>query len=68
MEEALEIIKQERKQKPWKIWVTVLGGVFFGTGAKGFITELQGTRDPLTISAYVVLAFIGLLMVVGFQR
>ena len=68
VEEALEIIRQERKQKGWKLWIPILGGVLFGTGARGFITEMQGTRDPFMIVFYVLMAFIGLIMVLSFQR
>jgi len=64
VEEALDVIHLERKQKWWKSFVTILGGVFFGAGARGFITELQGSREPTIITIYVILAFVGLLMAV----
>ncbi len=62
VEEALDLIHLERKQKWWKSLAIILGGVFFGAGARGFITELQGLRSPSIILLYVILAFVGLLM------
>jgi hypothetical protein len=68
VQEALDLFKQDKKQKGWRVWVVVLGGVLFGTGARGFITEIQSTRSPLILSIYVVLALVGILMVMGPQR
>jgi hypothetical protein len=60
--EGLDVIHLQRREAWWRTFVTVLGGVLFGAGARGFITELQGSRHPTIILIYVILAFIGLLM------
>lgn len=60
--DSLDVINSQRKEAWWKSFVTILGGVLFGAGARGFITELQGSRHPTIILIYVILAFIGLLM------
>jgi hypothetical protein len=65
--EAWHLIKQRERQKRWQTWITVFGGVFFGTGARGFITELQATPDPLRVTFWTVIAMVGLLFVMGFN-
>jgi len=68
VEDAAQALWLERRQKRWQIWVAVLGGVLFGTGTRGFMTELQGSRTPLVLGVYVALTIVGLLMVMSFQK
>ena len=62
IEEALDIIKREQKQKWVKELVSVLGGALFGAFVQGFITELS-TGNTLLIVIYTILGFIGMLLV-----
>jgi hypothetical protein len=69
VDEALDIIQQERRQRRWKDWAVAIGGALFGTFAQGFITELSAGRNPIFLGIYVLLGFVGLLlMFAGFQK
>ena len=71
VDEALEIIQQERKQKHGRAWSGALGGIIFGTFVQGIITELAGRRHPVVIAIYVILGLFGLVLIfvgLGYKR
>lgn len=67
--DALNIIQQERRPKRWRNWAVALGGVLLGTFVSGFTAELSSRMHPIMLAIYVVLGFLGLiLMFAGFKR
>jgi hypothetical protein len=62
VDEALEITRQERKQKGWQKWAVVLGSALLGFALRGFFGELSGGRNPIYLGVYFVVFGISLLL------
>jgi hypothetical protein len=66
--EALNIIQQERIQKRWRNWIGALGGALVGAFVSGFINELSVGRRPVWLAIYVALGVLGLVLTLGLGR
>jgi|SRR5215213_8833265 len=68
VDDALNIIQQERIQKRLRNWIGVLGGALVGAFVSGFIQELSVGTRPGWIAIYVTLGVLGLVLTLGFGR
>jgi hypothetical protein len=71
VDEALEMIQQERKQKFERAWSGAAGGVIFGAFVQGIIAELAGKMNPAVVAIYIILGLLGLILIfvgLGYKR
>lgn len=67
IDEARQLLSPKRRGDFWHKIAQVVGGTALGTFLSGFSTSLQigiGNPDPLWISIYVAIGFVGLFLVV----
>jgi hypothetical protein len=62
IDDAIALINRNRKKFWSRDLMITLGGAFFGAFIQGFVTEL-GNNNSLLITVYVIIGFIGLILV-----